>query len=681
MGITSPSTDDTKSKHVRSVLERLRQYGLYAKLTKCEFHVTEVDFLGYHMGTAGISMDRRRVRTIIEWPTPKSFRDIQVFIGFVNFYRRFIYGFSVVVTAITDLLVGMEKGKKSGPFVWPESAEQAFCKLKECFTRAPLLQHFDPKKVSQLETDASGSGIAGVISQPCYEHGRLIWKPVAFFSRKLSSAERNYGTGDSEMLAIVEAFKEWRHYLESPVHPVRVLCDHENLRSFMTTKTLTRRQARWAEFLASFDFVIVYRKGKDSPADGPSRRPDYKDAEEDVGNPLRELLMQRMEVVDDSHADHMGEESSVSAIVAALTRSTSKLDIPRGEAWSTLPQPAAEGEEETQAPPAPRKRGARGSYAETETVSPQLLPYGKVPDALTSHLLALQHRDAWCKERSWEALPEGIVKEGPFRGVWSEDHAGLVRHDGAVYVPPDQATQREILRVNHDDPWQGGHFGQKRTLEVIQRRYWWVGLTKSVREYVETCDICQRMKAPRHKPYGTLVPLPQPERAWQDISLDFITGLPPAARRRKAYDAVLVVVDRSSKMVRYIACTTDIDAPEMAELLIEEIFSKFGTPRSIVSDRGTTFTSAFWSTLCYYLVVKRCVSTAFHPQTDGQTERVNQTLECYLRCYVDYQQDDWLSLLPSAEYACNSHVNASTGKVPFEVVLRYSPQFRTQPAL
>jgi transposase InsO family protein len=310
-----------------------------------------------------------------------------------------------------------------------------------------------------------------------------------------------------------------------------------------------------------------------------------------------------------------------------------------------------------------------------------LLPYGKVPDALTSHLLALQHRDAWCKERSWEALPESIVKEGPFRGVWSEDHAGLVRHDGAVYVPPDQATQREILRVNHDDPWQGGHFGQKRTLEVIQRRYWWVGLAKSVREYVETCDICQRMKAPRHKPYGTLVPLPQPERAWQDISLDFITGLPPAARRRKAYDAVLVVVDRFSKMVRYIACTTNIDAPEMAELLIEEIFSKFGTPRSIVSDRGTTFTSAFWSTLCYYLVVKRCVSTAFHPQTDGQTERVNQTLECYLRCYVDYQQDDWLSLLPSAEYACNSHVNASTGKVPFEVVLRYSPQFRTQPAL
>lgn len=667
--------------HVRAVLERLRQYSLYVKLSKCEFHASEVDFLGYRIGVAGISMDMRRVQTITEWPTPNSFRDIQVFIGFVNFYRRFIYAFSRVVAPITDLLAGMEKGKKSGPFTWTEKADSAFRELKDCFTHAPLLQHFDPEKVSKLETDASGAGIAGIISQPCEEHGKLVWKPVAFFSRKLSSAEKNYGTGDAEMLAIVESFREWRHYLESPAYPVRVLCDHENLQSFMTTKTLNRRQARWAEFLASFDFVIEYRKGKENPADGPSRRPDYTDTEEDVGNPLRELLTQRMEVASDSCTDHTRDESSYSARIAVLTRSKSKVDTPRGEVWSTLPRPTAEGTDEAQEPPAPRRRRAKGSREKPETTSPELTPYGKIPDALTSHLLALQHRDAWCKERSWEALPGGTVKEGPFKGTWSEDHSGLVRHDGAVYIPQDRATQMEILRVNHDDPWQGGHFGQTRTLEVVRRHYWWVGLGKSVRDYVETCDICQRMKAPRHKPYGTLVPLPQPEREWQDISLDFITGLPPAARGGKAYDAILVVVDRFSKMVRYIACTSEIDAPEMAERLIDEIFSKFGTPRSIVSDRGTTFTASYWGTLCYYLTVKRRLSTAFHPQTDGQTERANQTLECYLRCYVNYQQDDWLRLLPSAEFACNDHVNASTGKSPFETVLRYAPQFRMQPAL
>ena len=124
--------------------------------------------------------------------------------------------------------------------------------------------------------------------------------------------------------------------------------------------------------------------------------------------------------------------------------------------------------------------------------------------------------------------------------------------------------------------------------------------------------------------------------------------------------------------------TTEIDAPELANVLVEEIFSKFGTPRSIVSDRGSIFTSVYWSTFCYYLVVKRRVSTAFHPQTDGQTERMNQTLECYLRCYINYQQDDWVKYLPSAEFAYNQSVNATTGKSPFEIVLRFQPAFQRQ---
>jgi transposase InsO family protein len=138
-------------------------------------------------------------------------------------------------------------------------------------------------------------------------------------------------------------------------------------------------------------------------------------------------------------------------------------------------------------------------------------------------------------------------------------------------------------------------------------------MAKFIAKYVATCDVCQRMKAPRHKPYGQLVPLPQPDKLWQDIAMDFIVGLPPAVRRRKAYDALLVVIDRFSKMVQYIPCTQEIDAPDMADRLIEVIFSRFGKPRSIVSDRGSTFTSKYWGTLCYYMVVKRCLSTAFHP--------------------------------------------------------------------
>ena len=135
-----------------------------------------------------------------------------------------------------------------------------------------------------------------------------------------------------------------------------------------------------------------------------------------------------------------------------------------------------------------------------------------------------------------------------------------------------------------------------------------------------------------------------------------------------------MVVCRYSKMVQYLPCTKDTNAPELADRLIEGVFYKFGSPRSIMSDRDSLFTSAFWSTFCYYAQVKRRLSTAYHPETDGQTERHNQVLECYLRCYINHEQDDWIHWLPSAEYAYNQSTNSVTKKSPFEMVYRYSPK-------
>src|SRR4030095_7457230 len=144
-----------------------------------------------------------------------------------------------------------------------------------------------------------------------------------------------------------------------------------------------------------------------------------------------------------------------------------ELTPPGGKAWATLPRPSAGGKERD-------ARVAIANRKEGEVHSPnENPPYGKIPDALTTWLLDLQSRDAWCKKKEWEAFPEGKVLKGPFEGRWHEDHASLVRCDGAVYVPEDRATRRQILHANHDDPWQGGHFGKKRTLEVVQRYYWW----------------------------------------------------------------------------------------------------------------------------------------------------------------------------------------------------------------
>ena len=355
---------------------------------------------------------------------------------------------------------------------------------------------------------------------------------------------------------------------------------------------------------------------------------------------------------------------------------TKKSSVPHESVLNTLPNPKKVRRDAHIEHAQPVREASDSDVRVSEDKASAELPYGLVPGSLMNLFLHLQSEDDWCRRKAWERHPQGKVCEAPYKGTWRVDHAGLVRCDGAVYVPRDPATKAEILRANHDDPWQGGHFGRSRTLEIIQRFYWWPGLAKDVREYCASCDVCQRMKVPRHRPYGKLAPLPQPRGPWEDISLDFIVGLPPSLSGRVACDAILVVCCRYSKMTCFIPCTGTVDAEELSVLLLNNVFSKWGIPRSIVSDRGSTFTSEYWSTLCYYLAIKRCISTAFHPQTDGQTERMNQTLECYLRCYIGYEQDDWTTLLASAEYASNNAVNATTGQTPFSMVLTFAPSMR-----
>jgi hypothetical protein len=187
-------------------------------------------------------MDASRIVTVLAWPEPRNHREVQVFLGFANFYRRFIEAFSRIAEALTSLLKGGNKGRFRGGFVFNADAKKAFEALKIAFTSAPMLLHFDLDKRSQLETDASDFALSAIISQLVESTGQ--WHPIAFWSRKMTPAEINYEIGEKEMLAIVEACKTWRHYLEGAKYPIRAITDHFNLRTFLTIKTLSRREAR-----------------------------------------------------------------------------------------------------------------------------------------------------------------------------------------------------------------------------------------------------------------------------------------------------------------------------------------------------------------------------------------------------------------------------------------------------
>lgn len=198
-------------------------------------------------------MDPKKVACVQEWPAPRSVRDIQGFLGFANFYRRFIPEFSRIAAPMVHLT------KKEVPFHWNEACKSSFLQLKKAFKDGSMLAHFNPNLKTVLETDASDFVTAAVLSQ--YDVSGIL-RPVAFMSKKMLPAECNYDIYDKELLAIVNSFETWKTELGSVETPTLILTDHKNLEYFTSTKKLNRRQARWNELLADYHFKIVFRPGK-----------------------------------------------------------------------------------------------------------------------------------------------------------------------------------------------------------------------------------------------------------------------------------------------------------------------------------------------------------------------------------------------------------------------------------
>jgi hypothetical protein len=262
------------------------------------------------------------------------------------------------------------------------------------------------------------------------------------------------------------------------------------------------------------------------------------------------------------------------------------------------------------------------------------------------------------------------VQEGYQQDSWFQETANikaLSLQDGiyllghAIVVPDFADLRSQVLHECHDAPY-AGHPGRDKTLQLVQQMFWWPTVSADIRSYVKKCPSCQRNKSSNSKPAGLLKPLPVPGEPWESISMDMVVDLPQTA---DGFDSITVFVDRYTKMVHLAPCKKQDTARDIATLFVQKVFCMHGLPKHMVTDRDPKFTSVFWEEVFRYLEVDHSLTSAYHPQSDGNTERVNRVMEDMLRHYVDLEQSNWSKLLPVVEFAINNSYHESIKTTPF----------------
>jgi transposase InsO family protein len=548
------STDfEEHLSRLTAVFQCIQSAGLRLNPKKCLFAAPEIKVLGHLVNEDGVRPDPEKVRAITHFPLPQNIKDIKSFLGLCSYYRRFIKDFCNKSQPLQQLLKG------DATFVWKEDQQRSFDVLKHALTSDPVLGLYDENAETELHTDASGYGLGAVLVQ--MQKGNE--KVIAYASRVLSKAEKNYSTTEKECLAAVWGITKFRPYLFG--RPFNIVTDHHSLCWLANLKDPSGRLARWALRLQEHDVTITYKSGhKHRDADCLSR------------NPV---------------PDRTNDIPSVSAVA----------DI------------AAEQRDD-----------------------PELL-------------------------QVIESLENGVsVKQGYhlMEGVLCKKNYDPLEQPWLPVVP--KHLRDDILKFYHDAPISG-HLGFAKTFDRVRRKFYWPRLYRTVRRYVKHCRDCQRRKHVPQLPPGQLVPIPPAISPFHRIGIDLLGRFPITTLGKKW---IIVCTDYLTRYAITKALPT-ADASEVAKFLVEEVILKHGAPRAMISDRGKVFQSKLVAEIISLCQVNHKMTTAYHPQTNGLTERFNKTLADMLSMYVDIDHKDWDSFLPFVTFAYNTAKQDTTGFTPF----------------
>ena len=610
------------------VFDRIRAAGLKFKPSKCQLFHRAVDFLGHVISKEGVKTQPSKIEAVVNWERPKSKREVKSFLGLTGYYRRFVKDYSKLARPLNKLT------GEGVPYIWDENCEDAFQKLKIALTTAPVLGYPRPHGQMVLDTDASGEALGAVLSQ--IQDGKEV--VLAYLSKSLDQAERNYCITRKELLAVVESCKAWHPYIFG--RPVIVRTDNSAVAWAKRMKIPSGQMARWLQRLGTYDLTEVHRPGRVHwNADALSRKPASscgqcgRDQGPCDGTPKRL-----------GTPPVTKEELPSCKRVCAITRSQSSLNENEHCEVPTIPvtigsdcegmSPSELHEEQTRDPDISLIMKAK-LLGEPKPVWEQVSPQSTALKSLWAQFDRLGMKgDVLC--RKW-------VGSGDLPDRWQ------------IIMP--RTRKRAVLQQMHDAPL-GGHLGTEKTLRKIQDCFYWVNMKEDVINYCLACDLCTSRKTPgkqRNAPMKEFLVGSPMER----VSIDIMS----LERSTSGKKYVLVITDSFTKWTEAYAMS-NMEARTVAKLVVNEWICRYGAPSIIHSDQGRQFESAVFQEMCSLLGVYKTRTTALRPQANGQVERFNKTLGALLSINCENDPQNWDKYLPFVVAAYRAAVHESTGMTP-----------------
>ncbi|CAB1104650.1 unnamed protein product [Ectocarpus sp. CCAP 1310/34] len=652
--------DDNPASHVdtmRALFERLRTHNLKLTPPKATVGATEADFLGHTISPDGVRPNGAKVAALTKMPMPRDVKQLRSLLGGLSYYRKFLPNMATRIRPLTTLL------KKQATFVFTLAMEQAVRILLSELANPPVLVYPDWDAVSdgsrpfRLYCDASRDGFGGTLEQ---EQPDGSIRPIVFISRATLDSERHWTPLDLEAGSIVWSIKRLRGYLWGT--KFRIFTDHKSLEHFAKVGENNARVQRWLEFLTAYNYTLEYRKGSaNGNADFLSRLP-IDAAECDRSG--------RSRLTPD------GDEEGVSFIRSCgLTPSVHRaVGVGLGGLVPTSPTSVLGG----LAP-------STDDFIDFRRHAIRFILLGR-PSALPSYFL--DHLP------SARRPPLSEIRDLSNKGRLHVDDDGLVLLVRKQTTPPLSAATRpggRAARLLNDEPiriyvpmlmrpWimqachadASCHLGAARTLSMLERFYWWVGMSVCTKWWVRHCLRCQARKASHQTPRWPTLCLPLPSGPGVSVSVDYFGPL-PLTPRGNTY--ILLFTDRFSRRADMYAVTAaEFTAEGTADVLVNQYIPLWGCPLSLLSDNGSQFCSKLSQAVYARLAIRKVATSSYHPNGNGGVERVNHTMAQMLAMVVNERQDDWDIHLPHVEFAYNNSVSAATGLAPNEVHINRLPR-------